>query len=79
MKDSHRQPLARLWSNSARDNTVNQVARLPTALQAQVQAQALVRVVDEVWVEAADVVVAAAEDSVLAGARVRAGGIDSEC
>jgi hypothetical protein len=38
-----------------------------------------VQVVVEVWEEAADVVVVVAGGSVVAVARVRAGGIDSEC
>ena len=81
MRDLPRQPLARLWSSSARDNTVNQVAKPPAPLQVllQAQAQVLVQVVVEVWEEAADVVVAVAGASVVAGARARAGGIDSEC
>lgn len=82
------QQLARLWSSSARDNTVNQVARpppvplqVPVPVQVQVLVQALVRVlvVVEVWEEAADVAVAVAGGSVVVGARARAGGIDSEC
>ena len=90
MRGLPRQPLARLWSSSARDNTVNQVARPPAPLQVLVQVQVLaqtqaqvqvqVRAVVEVWEEAVDVVAAVVvEASVVAVARARAGGIDSEC